>query len=356
MRVGRDRQPGGTETLTFAYDSLDRLTDATGYAGALTAHYEYNAIGNLTRKQEGQLDLELTYPASAPTSVRPHAVSSVKHKGNGATYRTFAYDAAGNLDYVNSAAESDYAFDAEHRVQQRTYGAARVSYVYDGAGAMVQRTTEHYTEPAANETTVYIGGLYEENLTTDVATKYYSALGRTIAMRKGGEVSYLLADHLGATTAVLDDAGNVTASHKYWPFGAERELSGDGRATDRWYTGQKEEDFDGLGLYNYRARMYSTLTGRFTSADKITQDPLNPQNHNRYSYVVNQPLKFTDPTGHCFSWDYGGAEPITFDCGENKENLLTWLDWALNRADWVGDIARQGISQRTFGQLSSEAG
>ncbi|MEX2247436.1 MAG: hypothetical protein WEC75_12210 [Dehalococcoidia bacterium] len=60
----------------------------------------------------------------------------------------------------------------------------------------------------------------------------------------------------------MSNEGKVVSTRKYWPFGAEREISGDGRATDRWYTGQKEEDFDGLGLYNYRARMYSTLTGR----------------------------------------------------------------------------------------------
>ncbi|MEX2247979.1 MAG: polymorphic toxin type 33 domain-containing protein [Dehalococcoidia bacterium] len=322
---------GGTETLTFAYDALDRLTDATGYAGALTAHYEYDKIGNLTRKKEGQLDLTLVYPASSATSVRPHAVTKVVHRttdptqGPVTTYKSFAYDAAGNLDYVNSAAESDYAFDAENRIQQRTYGAARVSYVYDGAGAMVKRTTEHYTEPAANETTVYVGGLYEENLTTDVVTKYYSALGRTIAMRKGGEVSYLLADHLGATTAVLDDAGNVTASHKYWPFGAERELSGDGRATDRWYTGQKEEDFDGLGLYNYRARMYSTLIGRFVSVDPIVGRPFDPQSWNPYTYVRNNPLSYVDPFGltpECFMFCTGSPSQLMLDEDEQGETVI----------------------------------
>ena len=62
---------------------------------------------------------------------------------------------------------------------------------------MAKRTTEHYTEPTANETTVYVGGIYEKNLTSGVVTKYYSAMGRTIAMREGGAVSYLLADHLG---------------------------------------------------------------------------------------------------------------------------------------------------------------
>ncbi|MEX2247958.1 MAG: RHS repeat-associated core domain-containing protein [Dehalococcoidia bacterium] len=116
-------------------------------------------------------------------------------------------------------------------------------------------------------------------------------------MRKGGEVSYLLTDHLGATTGVLDADGNVTSLRKYWPFGAERAISGDGRATDRWYTGQKEEDFDGLGLYNYGARFYSTLTGRFLSVDPVVGRPGDPQSWNTYSYVRNNPLRRIDPSG-----------------------------------------------------------
>ena len=50
-------------------------------------------------------------------------------------------------------------------------------------------------------------------------------------MRKSGVLSYLLADHLGSTTAVLDAEGNVVSSRTYWPYGAERSLAGDARAT-----------------------------------------------------------------------------------------------------------------------------
>ncbi|MEX2247855.1 MAG: RHS repeat-associated core domain-containing protein [Dehalococcoidia bacterium] len=86
---------------------------------------------------------------------------------------------------------------------------------------------------------------------------------------------------------MLDADGNLIARRKYWPFGMERQLSGDQRITDKWFTGQRDEDFDGLGLYNYNARMYSTLTGRFLSADPLTADGLN-----RYSYVMNNPARF----------------------------------------------------------------
>jgi RHS repeat-associated protein len=63
--------------------------------------------------------------------------------------------------------------------------------------------------------------------------------------------------------------------------------------TDKLFTGQRDEPGDSaLGLYNYNARFYSTTLGRFVSADPITKDGLN-----RYTYVLNNPLKQVDPTG-----------------------------------------------------------
>jgi RHS repeat-associated protein len=66
--------------------------------------------------------------------------------------------------------------------------------------------------------------------------------------------------------------------------------------TDRLFTGQR---FDGtIGLYDYGARFYDPALGRFISADPIVPKPGNPQALNRYSYVYNNPLRYTDPSGH----------------------------------------------------------
>ncbi|MBC7227550.1 MAG: RHS repeat-associated core domain-containing protein, partial [Thermoflexales bacterium] len=54
-----------------------------------------------------------------------------------------------------------------------------------------------------------------------------------------------------------------------------------------------------LGLYDYRARYYDPALGRFISADTIVPNPGNPQDLNRYAYVRNNPLRYTDPSGHC---------------------------------------------------------
>jgi RHS repeat-associated protein len=89
-----------------------------------------------------------------------------------------------------------------------------------------------------------------------------------------------------------------TSVGRYLPYGRWRtEPTAD--LTDRAYTGQKE-NMD-IGLYYYNARYYVPGAGRLISADTLVPDPTNPQQFNRYTYVLNNPLRYTDPTGHCIS-------------------------------------------------------
>jgi RHS repeat-associated protein len=212
--------------------------------------------------------------------------------GTGVTHKDFKYDANGSLCGLTTAScptsGDRYVYDAENRLKLRVYGAASTSYVYDAGGSMVRRTT---TGTSGSESIVYVGGLYERD-SAGIVMKYYQIGGRTVAMRKGAaEEQYLLADHLGSTTGVLDADGSLIATRKYWPFGMERDVAGDQRLTDKWYTGQRDEDFDGLGLYNYGNRFYSAVIARFVSADP-TNDAIN-----RFAYAANNPLKFVDPSG-----------------------------------------------------------
>jgi RHS repeat-associated protein len=79
---------------------------------------------------------------------------------------------------------------------------------------------------------------------------------------------------------------------KYFPFGEC--LESPPYPTDILFTGQR---LDATGLYYYGARYYDAGMGRFISPDTIIPDPANPQSFNRYSYCLNNPLKYTDPSG-----------------------------------------------------------
>jgi len=88
--------------------------------------------------------------------------------------------------------------------------------------------------------------------------------------------------------------GNAIAEYVYRPFGETWLEAG---ARFRYlYTGQ-EQDFE-TGLYFYNARYYDARLARFTQPDTIVPGAFDPQALNRYSYALNNPLRYTDPTGN----------------------------------------------------------
>jgi RHS repeat-associated protein len=102
------------------------------------------------------------------------------------------------------------------------------------------------------------------------------------------------ADHLGSATLTTDASGNRVGELRYTPYGVTRYEWGN-TPTNRRYTGQR---WEGFGLYDYGARMYSPSWARFVSADVFVPDPPNPQSLNRYAYAYNNPLRYTDPSGY----------------------------------------------------------
>ncbi len=129
----------------------------------------------------------------------------------------------------------------------------------------------------------------------------------------------LRADHLGSATLTTDASGNRVGELRYSPYGATRHQWGD-TPTDRRYTGQR---WDGaLSLYDYRARYYDPLLGRFISAGTVVPEPGRPQALNRYGYVLNNPLRLIDHTGHC-----------------SEDAILTHLKRTYSE-DWEGKLSR----------------
>lgn len=110
------------------------------------------------------------------------------------------------------------------------------------------------------------------------------------------QFAYDHADHLGCASVITEQNGNKVQQVYYYPFGKVRSNIVNGVDVKHKFTGQ--EDDAEYGLYYYNARYYDPELGRFISADTIVPNPHDPQDLNRYSYVGNNPLKYTDPTGH----------------------------------------------------------
>jgi len=112
-----------------------------------------------------------------------------------------------------------------------------------------------------------------------------------------------ITDHLGSVVGVVNSGGTLTQRFSYDPWGHARNPStGDlldtmpARRGDRGFTGH--EELRHLGLVHMNGRVYDPMATRFLSPDPFIQFPEFDQSWNRYSYVLNNPLTFTDPSGY----------------------------------------------------------
>ncbi len=208
----------------------------------------------------------------------------------------YTYDANGNmLTRRESSGAWVQAWNVDNRatVMTNTTSGLRVAFAYDGDGTRVKKIDNGIT------TTVYVGTLFELNVTTGVTSTYYFAGGKRIAVRNGQGLSYLHGDQLGSNSASTNAAGTLIARLGYKPYGQTAWSTAELPA-QFGYTGQRYDQGDGW-IYDYGARFYDEYIGRFISADSIVPGAGNPQALNRYSYVLGNPLKYTDPSGHCAS-------------------------------------------------------
>jgi RHS repeat-associated protein len=122
-------------------------------------------------------------------------------------------------------------------------------------------------------------------------------------MRTNGTLYYLLGDHLGSTSLTTDANGQVVSEMRYKAWGEVRYASGD-MPTSYQFNGQYSYEAD-FGLYFYNARWIDVSLGRFAQADSIV--PGGIQGLDRYAYVNNSPINYTDPSGH--GVDCGRGDP-----------------------------------------------
>ncbi|MDD5095640.1 MAG: RHS repeat-associated core domain-containing protein [Dehalococcoidia bacterium] len=143
-----------------------------------------------------------------------------------------------------------------------------------------------------------------------------------------------LADHLGNTSVTSNSSGTVVDTVKYFPFGGTRSSTAP-LDTDKLFTGQR---LDQTGLYYYGARFYDATIGRFISPDSLVPDMANPQSLNRYSYCLNNPLVYTDPTGLDYVIATGSGQDTLETMGEYL-TLLVGLGVYDATYDDNGDLA-----------------
>jgi RHS repeat-associated protein len=333
-------------TESFCYDTLNRVTSTYGGINptCATAQFTYSADGNLLSKgaaagQTGAVGA-MTYgngsgARDATTGAGPHAVRLAQ--GN-----TYFYDANGNHTELRNGSNAvirsiSYTPFNLPSVMTGTnpdisgINAAAgnsMSYDYDGDHTRVKEVT---VNAQGTTTTLFVGpGYFERVINPDNSVEYRHYLpgldGTAGVLTRrvdnaGAAINttrYWFKDHLGSPIAEFDANATSAATANFTLLGfdtwgmrrkvnqanvntftgslAQAEL--DAYASPRGFTGHQH--LDELGLIHMNGRIYDPLIGRFLQADPIIQEPYNSQNFNRYTYVLNNPLAYTDPSGYSF--------------------------------------------------------
>ncbi len=284
---------------TFEYDRLDRLTAThlvserfIGGGLDIAQTQNYDVYGNITYKSDvGHYQY---------TSGRPHAVSSA---GN----HQYHYDANGNMLEGDGRRFTWNSFNKPIHISKNGK-SARFSYGLDRAR---YKKINH-----TGDTTWYVGGLYEKQVTDNGQhtrhQHYIYAAGNRVAShsvssKEGVKTHYLHKDALGSIDTMTDADGQVVDRRSYDAWGKQRHFDWQGAGslysmrllfTTRAYT--DHESIEEVGLIHMNGRIYDASLARFVSADPHIQAAGMSQSYNRYSYVQNNPMKYTDPSGYFF--------------------------------------------------------
>ncbi|HXU03108.1 MAG TPA: RHS repeat-associated core domain-containing protein, partial [Polyangia bacterium] len=348
-------ETGDVGVESFTYDPLNRVRTARlqilsqqGYDATET--YDYDNLGSITNKA-GKV---YTY---GTCGAGPHAVCTV----DGGT--PYAYDLNGNMTSGNG---NQVTYTARNKVKRIDgVAGAAAEFVYD---ADENRVVQEISSPSAsNARTVYVGmsgtgkSVYERTTrdagsTVEHVQFIYAGSahnGSAFALRvvnnsqaapTSTAMKYYHYDHLGSVIGMTDESGRVVRPEwgganatvmGYDTWGARR--GADWRPADpasfnpqpghREFTGH--ETIPNVGLVNMNGRVYDPVVGRFLTPDPNIQFVADLQSFNRYSYVLNNPLRNTDPTGFFLGLHFG------------KWDILT------------GDFLR--LRNQSFGQLMMEA-
>ncbi len=301
------RVTGGCDTVlnqcvSNTYDGMNRLTAVNGSINSFT--YTYDRWGN-----------RLSQTATLGSGSSPSgAVNQATNQLSGVAYdaagnqeadgisHTFTYDAEGNMTAVDNGSTATYIFDASnHRVQAVT-SAGTYEYVFDAQGRRISKWQ------TSNNAGVE-GRIYWDR--------------KQIAFRAvNGQTFFEHQSYLGTERLRTNYLGSTAATEVSLAYGDDFNQTVSIPYADQDNSQFAGQEYDSESSSQHaQFRQYSSTQGRWMSPDPYvgSYDTGNPQSLNRYSYVANNPLSETDPSGLC---PPAGREGGTPPCGGADPDAL----------------------------------
>ena len=312
---------------TFGYDNLDRLISVkTGSTETMKVNYAHN--GNIQFKTGiGNY--------SYGEASRPHAVTEVDNTDGKIPSEalTTSFNDFGKIQLIEDASKNQ-----------------RMAFVY---GPDQERWYSELSNNGVDLRTTIYAGEYEKVTENGTTHEFYYLDGNTIVVRQNGTINNYIAftDNLGSILSVMDENGMKVFDASYDAWGRQT-VTLNTIGLHRGYTGHEMlNEFD---IINMNGRLYDPVLGRFFSPDNYVQMPDNSQNFNRYSYCLNNPLKYTDPSGNLFGIDdavfafaFFNLANSMMQASYNGENV-----WKAGALSFLSSAASYGIGA-AFGNVGS---
>jgi len=276
------------ESAAYTYDNYRRLatSDQTSNGSSAQRTYAFDRWGNRTAAYDDNKGVHQIQSISLQqtNNIPSNRISSVTTTGT----VNYTYDAAGNL--TNDGTHT-YQYDSENRIVSVDSGST-ASYTYDYQNRRYKKTIGSTVIHCVWQGSQVSG---EHNGSTGAGlTDYVYSGSRIIAKVVSGSAQYFLSDRL-STRLMLDSNGNVLGRQAHLPFGED--FGESGTQEKHHFTSYERDSESGTDYASNR--QYSQTIGRFNRSDPYTGSCTlsNPQSFNRFSYVKNDPIGSTDPTG-----------------------------------------------------------
>lgn len=276
-----------TEDFTYGTDNLYRLK--TSQIGAAVKTVNYTANGNILNKTD--------YGNYFYSGTKVNAVTSVDN----------------TTGIINAASDQVITYTPFSKTSVITENNDRLQYTY-GPDYSRKMAEQYLISTNTKTSTRYYVGDYEKTIDIPTATttevNYINGpsglIGMYVNQNGTSTMYYAYTDHLGSIVTVTNQTGGVVAEQNFDAWGRKRNPTNwtftavptPPAWLYRGYTGH--EHLPQFALINMNGRMYDPLIGRMLSPDIVVQAPGNTQNYNRYTYCLNNPLKYTDPSGNTF--------------------------------------------------------